>query len=98
MALSERWVRDNNPGVAEVYSLIGSDVVVAERSSDFPDSVKVFDQGAFQEIISNLRAMLVTVVAQGPLFAGEAANIQTYLGRHEILPQQILQKALKIKD
>lgn len=98
IALSERWVRENNPGLAEVYPVIGSDIAVAERAGDFPESVKVFDQDALLEIISNLRAMLLTVIAQGPLFASEAANVQGYLGRHAILPQQILQGALKIRE
>ncbi len=98
IALSEKWVRDNNAALVDVYPLIGSDVAIAERAGDFSDSVRIFDQDAIQEIISNLRAMLVTVIAQGPLFASEAANLQSYLGTHAILPQQILQKALKIRD
>lgn len=98
IALSERWVRDSNPGLTEVYPIIGSGVAIAERAGDFQETIRVFDQGAVLEIIDNLRAMLVTVIAQGPLFSSEAANIQAYLGRHAILPQQILQKALRIRE
>jgi len=97
IALSERWVRENNPGLVEVYPIIGSDVTDADRVEDFHDSVKVFDQESILEIIANLRAMLVTVVAQGPLFATEPANLQPYIGAHALLPQQILQKAVRIR-
>ncbi|CTP90319.1 DEAD/DEAH box helicase [Xanthomonas graminis] len=97
IALSERWVKDNNPGVAEIYPIIGSEVSVADRAEDFPDSVKVFDQGAILEIISKLRAMLVTLIGQGALFATEAANIQGYIAVHSLLPQQLRQCAVKIQ-
>ncbi|MBH1664620.1 DEAD/DEAH box helicase family protein [Stenotrophomonas maltophilia] len=97
IVLSESWVREHNPGLAEIYPLIGSDIATADRAEDFPERVRVLDLDAVLSIISKLRGLVVTVVGQGPLFLGEAANIQGLLGSHELLPQQIVQLGLKIR-
>jgi len=89
ISVSERWVRDNNPGLAEIYSFIGSDVVDADHAPDFPVGVRVMTSGVVGDIVMRLRGMLVGFANHGPLFAEDAANIQKQLGLHGLLPQQL---------
>lgn len=89
LALSEKWVRDNYPGLAEVYLVIGSDVAEADQASDFSDDVRVLTSDNLGEIISRLRGMLVGLATHGPLFAEDPANIQKQLSSHGLLPQQL---------
>lgn len=97
LALSERWVRENNPSVAEIYSVIGSDVVEADNPSDFPESVRVLTSDVVGDIVMKLRGMLVGFATHGPLFAEEPGNIQKQLGTHGLLPQQLAGYGVRIR-
>lgn len=97
ISLSEKWVRDNNPGLAEVFPIVGSDVVEADHSPDFAENVRVFTAEVLGEVVVRLRGMLVGLATHGPLFAEEPANIQKQLGAHGLLPQQLASYGLRIK-
>ena len=97
LSLSEKWVRDNNLGLAEIYPIIGSDVAEADHVSDFSEHVRVFTGEMLGDVVARLRGMLVGLATHGPLFAEEPANIQNQLGAHGLLPQQIASYGVRIK-
>jgi hypothetical protein len=97
ISLSERWVRDNLPGLAEVFPIIGSNVVEADHPSDFADHVRVMTEESLIEVVGRLRRLLVSLITQGPLFAEEPANIQQQLGAHGLLPQQISGYGVRVR-
>lgn len=97
IAIGERWVRDNFPGLVEVFPIIGSDVAVADRVSDFPARVSIFTSDAIGEVVLRFRGLLVALVTHGPLFAEEASNIQRQLGPHQVLPQQLVDVGIPVK-
>jgi len=89
LAVSGLWVRENITGLAEIFSVIGSNVSEADVPGDFEAGVIVMSQDAFLMIVSRLRGMLVGLINQGPLFAEDPGAIQGQLGPHELLPQQL---------
>ena len=97
IALSEKWVRDNNPGLAEIYLVIGSDIVEADQASDFLEGVRVLTGDAVGDIAIRLRGMLVGLAAHGPLFSEDSANIQKQLAAHGLLPQQLASYGARIR-
>lgn len=97
MALSEKWVRDNYLGLAEIYPIIGGDVVEADDAADFSENVRVFTSSALTQIAMRLRAMLVGFADHGPLFAEDPNNVQKQLAAHELLPQQIISLGSRVK-
>ncbi|PBS14143.1 hypothetical protein CMZ82_01350 [Lysobacteraceae bacterium NML93-0792] len=89
IAVSSRWVSDNFPGMAEIFDVIGSDVVEADNVGDFSDLTKVMTGEVISDMVVRLRGLIVGLITQGPLFGEDPANIQRQLGPHGILPQQI---------
>jgi hypothetical protein len=97
VSLSEKWVRDNHPALAEVYQVIGSDVIDADHASDFPADLRVLTSEVVGEIVTRLRGMLVGLATHGPLFAEDPANIQKQLSSHGLLPQQLAGYGVRVR-
>lgn len=98
LALSIQWVEQNSLAGVTVKPLVGSNVKVADVAQDFMQGVVVLDQGDFIEVLDRLRKLVVALVAQGPLFSEEAANVQKHLGPMEMLPPQLLQLGAAIRQ
>lgn len=98
LALSVQWVEQNTVSGTVVKPLIGSNINAADVAQDFLHGAVVLDQTAFFEILSRLRKLVVALIAQGPLFSEEAANVQKQLGPMEMLPPQLLQLGTAVRQ
>lgn len=98
LALSTQWVEQNTLPSVVVKSLVGSNTNAADVAGDFANGVVVLDQAAFVAILNRFRKLVVALIAQGPLFSEEAANVQKHLGPMEMLPPQLLQLGVAVRQ